>query len=456
MERDQFDTDEPATHLLTRPQVLQLASLELLVVAGPDRSVRLALAPGLVRIGTAPSSHLRLTDPTVSRLHCELTVQPDGISIVDCASKNKTIINDVAIQEAELTAGARLCLGATELRLEQGSRPVFMELSPREGFGPVIGRSPEMRRLYAIMERVAPTESTVLLLGETGTGKELVARALHEASKRAKGPFVTVDCSAIAENLVESELFGHVRGAFSGAAGDRKGLFEEANGGTLFLDEVGELPVAMQPKLLRVLEARQVRLVGGNTVRPVDVRVIAATNRSLASRVNEGAFREDLYYRLAVVELQLPPLRSRREDIPLLASHFHACFTGVEGGLPPALLPSLLMRSWPGNIRELRNAIERAVSVGDMLEGVSPSPVEQMFQSQNIAARMPVHLPFKEARVAWTEQFEKLYLTELLQRTGGNISRAAALAGIHRRSLQRLIASLGLRVAGKAPTDDDP
>jgi transcriptional regulator with PAS, ATPase and Fis domain len=279
---------------------------------------------------------------------------------------------------------------------------------------------------------------------------------VHAASRRSRGPFVTVDCGAIAENLIESELFGHVRGAFSGAHGDRKGLFEEANGGTLFLDEIAELPLALQPKLLRALETREVRRVGSNLTRPVDVRLLAATHRSLGQSVNEGSFREDLYYRLAVVEVELPPLRGRREDIAVIAQRFYERFSESDEPLPDWLAAEIQARAWSGNVRELRNFIERTVTLVRTGDRIDTPPGEAM----SAELLVPIHLPLKDARVAWMEQFERRYAEALLRRTGGNVTRAAEMAGVHRRSMQRLIASLGGRlaesIAPEAPdTDDD-
>jgi transcriptional regulator with PAS, ATPase and Fis domain len=237
-------------------------------------------------------------------------------------------------------------------------------MSEASELGELKGTSPEMRQVYAILERTAPTDSTVLIQGETGAGKDVAARSLHQTSKRRAGPFVPIDCGAIPENLIESELFGHVRGAFSGASADRIGVFEEADGGTLFLDEIGEMPVSVQPKLLRALETKSVRPVGSNSARPIDVRIVAATNRSLAECVNDGTFREDLYYRLAVIEVTLPPLRHRRADIAMLARHFHQKLDPDGKDLPEAFVELLTRRSWPGNVRELRNYIERCWSLG--------------------------------------------------------------------------------------------
>jgi transcriptional regulator with PAS, ATPase and Fis domain len=442
---------EVITRVLESSQTITVPAIELRVVDGPDRGAALGVSAGAARIGTAPGCDLRLGDPTVSRLHCEIRGRREGFSVVDLGSTNGTFVDGVRVQSAQLVSGATVRVGATVLRAEVGDQPSQVQLSRRVRFGEVIGASVEMRRIYAIMERVAPTDATVLIQGETGTGKELVARAIHDASRRAAGPFVTIDCGAIAEQLISSELFGHVKGAFSGAVEGRRGLFEEASGGTLFLDEIGELPAALQPQLLRVLEAREVRPVGGNATRRVDVRVLAATHRSLAQGVNDRTFREDLYYRLAVVELALPPLRARREDILLLARHLYARFAGDDAPFPTELSSTLLGRAWPGNVRELRNFIERTVSLGWTATGAggggAPAAVPP-----GLEALVPTHLPLKEARALWTERFEVLYVSALLRRAGGNVTRAATLAGVERRSLQRIIAQHGLRDAGG---DDD-
>jgi transcriptional regulator with PAS, ATPase and Fis domain len=430
-------TSDVSTHVLEHDGWLELRSIELRVLEGPDRGIARRLDAGGMRIGTGAVADLRLADRAVSRLHCELRIVDGAVRIADSGSTNGTFVDGVKIHVAELAAGARIRVGETVLGVVAAGERCAVELSARHRFGDVIGASVEMRRLYGILEKVAPTDTAVLIQGETGTGKELVARAIHDASPRARAPFVVVDCGAIAENLIESELFGHVRGSFSGAFADRRGLFEEADGGTLFLDEIGELPPLLQPRLLRVLESFEVRRVGGNTSRRVDVRVVAATNRPLARSVNDGTFREDLYYRLAVVEVLLPPLRARREDIALLAEHFFRRYAGDKEPMPAAYLSSLTSRAWPGNVRELRNYIERSVSLGTAAAAVVSSSAAE--------PTVPIHLPLKDARAAWTEQFELLYVRSLLEKTGGNVTRAAELAGVNRRSLQRMIASLGLR-----------
>jgi len=437
--------DQLQTNLIRRQSTLELASFELAVTSGPDRGTKLPLLKGSARIGTAASNDLRLTDATVSRLHCEVSVVPSGVRVVDLGSTNGTFVNHVEITDAKVQAGAAITIGSTTIAIQQGDEPVHIPLSDRDHFGFAIGQSVEMRRVYSMIERIAPTDVTVLIEGETGTGKEVIARTIHEASNRAAQAFVVVDCGAISEHLIEAELFGHARGAFTGASEARQGLFEEANGGTIFLDEIGELPLALQPKLLRVLESRQVRRVGENAARPVDVRVLAATNRSLASNVNEGSFREDLYYRLAVMKLELPPLRSRRDDIPLLAAHFYRRATGENAELPKELIPELIGRSWPGNVRELRNFVERAACLGvgearAAMDGPSTIPLPD-----GVEALIPVDLPFKEARGAWMDRFETFYLSTLLKKTNGNVTRAAEMAGMHRRTLQRIMLSLGMR-----------
>jgi DNA-binding NtrC family response regulator len=439
------------THVIASQQSLELASVELVVVDGPDRGKKLTVAEATAVVGTAPSAQLRLSDPTVSRLHCEVQLRSEGVRLVDTGSTNGTFVDGLRVKDVYLRSGSTVRLGASALRAELGSEPFRLPLSARDRFGPLLGGSVEMRRVYAILEKVAPTDATVLIQGETGTGKEVVARAIHDASARANAPFVAVDAGAIADNLIESELFGHVRGAFSGALSDREGLFEEADGGTLFLDEIGELPLTLQPKLLRALEGRQIRRVGSNSMRAIDVRVVAATNRPLAQAVNVGAFREDLYYRLAVVEVALPPLRARRDDIPMLAQHFLQRFASSTE-LPPDLLATLLTRSWPGNVRELRNFIEQRVLVGLTAGPASARQPPRIAMPPALEALVPSDLPLKEARDAWMESFERSYVRSLLAKAGGNVTRAAEMAGVNRRYLYRMMERLDPGSA--APGDD--
>jgi transcriptional regulator with GAF, ATPase, and Fis domain len=424
---------------------LEFPQVHLQVLAGPDSGARLRLAGESARIGTGEQCTLRLKDPTVSRLHCALEVGRNSVRVVDSGSRNGTFIDGVRVRDADISAGSTVRVGATTIRVEFDDESVRVDLSDKASLGGIVGGSVEMRRVYAIIDRIAPTDATVLIQGETGTGKEVVAQAIHDLSRRAKGPFVAVDCGSITENLIESELFGHVRGAFSGAVAPRAGLFEEADGGTIFLDEIGELPPALQPKLLRVLERREVRRIGANTPKAVNVRVVAATNRDLAHGVNDGSFREDLYFRLAVVAIHLPPLRARREDIPALVQHFYERLQGGEAVAPSELVSQLMVRAWPGNVRELRNVVERSVSLGWAQGARGAATPNATVLPSGLASLVPVDLPLKEARHAWTEQFESVYVRALLEKTDGNVSRAAEQAGVNRRFLQRMMARLGIR-----------
>ncbi len=482
-------SQQDVTSRVAPAHTMRIWSVVLAVVDGPSRGARAAVGSEIARIGTADGNDLVLADRTVSRFHCELSLRGNTIILRDCGSTNGTLIDGVRVREAEIPPGTLVRIGSSAFHVELGEEPAFVEISGRTGFGELVGASVEMRRVYAILERLSHTDATLLIQGETGTGKDVAARSLHAASARADKPFVAVDCGAIPEHLVESELFGHVRGAFTGATSDRMGVFEEADGGTLFLDEIGEMPIALQPKLLRAIESRSIRRVGGGTARTVNVRIVAATNRSLASSINEGTFREDLYYRLAVVELRLPPLRARRDDIPLLAEHFYRLFVGEAGGsLPTEFLTTLIGRGWPGNVRELRNYIERSVSLGTVVPrpappgGASALPgaagaslgvlghsgalgaPEALGHSGALAAIenfVALHLPLKEARDAWTKTFELAYVRAMLRTVGGNVTRAAERAGVSRRFLQRMVARLGIKAAdagddkARPPSDHD-
>jgi DNA-binding NtrC family response regulator len=414
------------------------------VAKGPDAG-KVAELPGLaVRIGTSKDCDFVLTDSTVSRVHLHLRVERDSIRVLDAGSRNGTRIDGTEVRDAYARPDSLIVLGATTLRLRMLSDVVELPLSPRERFGRLVGRSIAMRRVFSVLERAAPTDSTVLVEGETGTGKELVAAGLHEASPRASGPFVVFDCSAAASTLIESALFGHVRGAFTGAVGERPGVFEEAHGGTLFLDEIGELPLELQPKLLRVLEAREVRRLGSSGARRVDVRVVAATNRSLPHEVDRGRFREDLYYRLAVITVRLPPLRERPEDIPLLVRHFESDL--ATRAQPPAPLPDSTVaafsaQSWPGNVRELRNAVDRALALGSPAQWEAQAPSAPSPTALGVSLTEPLLL----GRQRLLEAYEREYITLALQETGGNVSRAAALAGVGRKFMQQAMKRYGLR-----------
>jgi transcriptional regulator with PAS, ATPase and Fis domain len=438
------------------PRALRVLSIDLVVIEGPSRGLRVQLQEDVARVGSAPGNQLALADPTVSRAHCELRLRAETVLIKDCGSTNGTFVEGVQLREGEVKPGTAVRVGNSVFRIESAGLPSFVPVSSASSFGELIGESLEMRRVYAVLERLAGLPVTLLIEGETGTGKDVAARSLHAASPRKDGPFVPVDCGAIPENLFESELFGHVRGAFSGALHDRRGVFEEAHGGTLFLDEVGEIPLGLQAKLLRVLETRSVRRVGSNQERPIDVRIIAATNRPLAAAANAGTFREDLYYRLAVVELRMPSLRARSEDVPLLARHFFERFAPGRS-LPDSFLQTLATRAFPGNVRELRNFIERSVSLGFVEDDGAQARKElrQAVGEHGLESIVPLHLPLKDARQVWTESFEHIYVRSMLKKTNGNLTHAAELSGVNRRFLQRLVARLGLRSSEPSEADDE-
>ncbi|MDD5308049.1 MAG: sigma-54 dependent transcriptional regulator, partial [Deltaproteobacteria bacterium] len=352
------------------------------------------------------------------------------------------------ISEAVVPVGSTLVLGETRVDLRATVERFPLPLSRRQRFGELIGSSAAMRQVYALLERACEVDATVLIEGETGTGKELAARAVHSHSARAKAAFHVVDCGAIPPTLIESELFGHVRGAFTGADRDRPGAFELADRGTLFFDEVGELPLALQPKLLRALESRAVRRVGSADPVAVDVRFVAATNRSLEAEVRHGRFREDLYYRLNVFKIAMPPLREHRDDIPLFVRHFLAP-QGVSS-LPDELLTRLTQLEWRGNVRELRNAVERAVILARGGSMAAPSDRDDEDDEADLDAgkgrvgNVDASRPFKEVKNDLVVAFERAYIEQILARTSGNVSAAARESGIDRKHLERLIRKHGI------------
>jgi len=395
-----------------------------------------------VVIGSHPDCELVVDDPYVSRRHCQLSLTERGVLVKDLGSRNGTLIGPVRVVEALLPADAELVLGQARVTVTSAGEAVRVPLAPAPRFGEALGHSPVMRALFERLRRAAATDDSVLLLGESGTGKELLARAVHDASPRKDGPFVVLDCGAVAPSLIESELFGHEKGAFSGAHAARRGILESANGGTVFLDEIGELPLDLQPRLLRALESRQVRPVGANGWRPLDVRVVAATHRDVRARIAAGELREDLFYRLAVVEARVPPLRERPEDIPLLVEHLLAQRSPPTplDALPPNALELLKAHRWPGNVRELRNTLARLVLFQTLGEPAAPAPPEA-----GPAQRGPLALPFHEAREAVLEDFERRYASEHLRTHEGNVSAAARTMGVSRQFLHKLIARYGLR-----------
>jgi transcriptional regulator with GAF, ATPase, and Fis domain len=401
------------------------------------------------QIGAHRKNDLVLDDPQVSQFHCRLRAVHGAWRIEDLDSFNGTRVDGVRVRDADLPyPSCRLQLGASTVRVHAGGlRDAEDDAPMASGFGAIRGSSVEMRRLFGMLERIADSDATVLIQGESGTGKGLVANELVQHGPRKDGPLVIVDGGAIAQGLAESELFGHARGAFTGATGDRVGAFEAANGGTLFLDEVGELPLELQPKFLRALESREIRRVGETAARKVDVRVIAATNRPLEVEVNHKRFREDLFFRLSVVTLQVPPLREHIEDIPDLVMAF-AKATGVRGAealFTPEVLADLGTHPWPGNVRELRNYVERAVVLKTTPR--AKSGTFRIADRDEPAGRIDLDLSFREAKEAAIESFDRAYLGALLTWANGNVSQAARRAGMDRIHLHRLLQRYGLRLA---------
>jgi DNA-binding NtrC family response regulator len=434
------------TYVDGRAAGLNLRRCRLEIVSGPGAPSSCEIETPVIRIGARADCELQLADNRVSGVHCEIRLDERGYRLRDLESTNGTWVGGMRVMDLYISPGTVIGLGATKVRFDPLGGSVQMALATEERCGNLVGRSVRMRELFARIVRVAATETTVLVTGETGTGKELVAEAVHDLSPRAGKPFVVLDCGAIPLNLVESELFGHERGAFTGAATAYAGAFERAHGGTIFLDEIGELPLDLQPKLLRVLERREVRRVGGSKMVATDIRVVAATNRDLAVEVNRGRFREDLYYRLAVAHLRVPALRERKEDIPLLVEHFAAALA-AKRGVSAEALELMARHDWPGNVRELRNVVERAV----VLEETAPRPVAATPGSALPAAAGELHvpidvsIPFKTAKGDLVEEFERRYITALLEAHGGNISAAARAAGLDRMSIHKILNRLGLR-----------
>jgi transcriptional regulator with PAS, ATPase and Fis domain len=418
------DSSRPSTIAIkTRdPAAYHTARLIVMPGNGPEKSLVLGVAH--VRIGAGSSNDVVIEDQHASRFHCELRKTDEGWLLRDLGSLNGTRVGDVAIKEGLLHSGATITVGETRIRfLADDGRAEEIAVSPHHSFGDVVGRSVRMREVFGVLERIAATDLTVLIGGETGSGKDVMARAIHKASGRGKGPFVVFDCAAVAPNLIESELFGHVKGAFTGADANREGAFERANGGTLFLDEIGELSIELQPKLLRALEQRRVKAVGGQKEIPIDVRIIAATHRNLEQKVKEGSFRQDLFFRLSVVTVQVPALRHRVEDLPVLVETVLVSL-GKAVGISPETMRILETYDWPGNVRELRNVIESAAAVcdGDQIE-----PRHLMFFKPRRRDPTMEKLPLAGKTL---ESIEKNAIQQTLEQCGGNKTKAAKQLGI--------------------------
>ncbi len=443
-----------------RPTTLHLRKCKLVIERDDGTVAEYIFDQPEVTLGAMDDNDVVVDDETVSRYHCRIFQDQSAYLIQDLDSTNGTFINRVRVKEAFLKPGCTVTLGKSDVRFQSLDERVEIQPANRETFGRIVGTSTRMREIFGILERIAPTGATVIIEGETGTGKEVVARTVHEESRRADKPFVVFDCGAVPENLIESELFGHEKGSFTGAIMARQGLFEIAQGGTIFLDELGELSLDLQPKLLRALEQREIRRVGSNKPIKVDVRVVAATNRNLEEEVKAGRFREDLYNRLSVVRLMLPPLRERVEDIPMLAKHFLAVGefnlnpdrTPQAKGISRDALDALMSYQWPGNVRELLNVIERACAYADseylhlehlpeQISGIGIVRRRASAGSSTAKDRVDRSLdkPFKEAKEAWVSSFERDYIVSLLKKNSYNISHAAREADIDRKYFRKLM-----------------
>jgi len=438
---------------------IALRGFTLDVVEGPGRGQRTEATGKRCILGVHPSCDLVLADPAVSRFHCELTSGERRVRIRDLGSSNGTIVDGLRIRDADLRGGSLIRIGRSVIRFQYLGRSTHLALSQRTRFGVVVGCSVSMRHLFSLLERAAASDLTILLQGETGTGKTATARSIHMESARQQGPLVLVDCSTLPGNLLESELFGHEKGAFTGAYGRRVGAFEEADGGTLFLDEIGELPLDLQTKLLGVLENREIRRLGSNRGQTVNVRVIAATNRDLRAEVNIGRFREDLYYRLSVIDIELPPLRERVDDLPALAESLlqreGVSVERIAQLLTPGMLRTLQGSAWPGNVRELRNYLQRCLIFGPDMPDADPppsllSPAEPPGLNLDaadagggvaVARGIPIDITrtFSDARQNALVAFEQGYIVALMRAHDGKVSRAADAAGINRTYLYRLL-----------------
>jgi transcriptional regulator with PAS, ATPase and Fis domain len=450
-----FD-DDRSTRAASLDEIhrVRLKSARVRVVAGPDARAEATVGPAGIFIGSGTGCDLRLSDPRVSRRHLELRAEEGGVRAVDRASLNGTFLGSARVHDLLLVESTTLHLGGTTIAVDLLAEPLDVRFSSRTRFGDAIAHSQSMRHVFSLLEQAARGDVTVLLEGESGTGKEVLAHGVHAESARRDGPFVVVDCGAMPENLVESELFGHEKGAFTGAVGARVGAFEQADGGTLFLDEIGELPLESQPKLLRALESRSFRRVGGSKTITVDVRIVAATNRRLREAVRRKEFREDLFYRLAVVHVAVPRLADRKDDVALLAESFLRRATRDEGANLPADLGRLLASyDWPGNARELRNVIERfatfrtadarvlfgardaggGAGAGAGARGETDAP----FDFAELEG-----LPYHEAKQRLVEAFHRTVLVRAVERAGGQVPRAAELLGIPKASLYRMLQEL--------------
>jgi two-component system response regulator GlrR len=439
-------TDRDTTLItLADPHTARMPQLRLRAKLKDGTTIDVALGVSAVVVGKDEACDIVLDDPKVSRRHCEIRLTEAGPVLRDLGSKNGTFLQGVALREAVLAPGVTVSAGVCELTVEVAGAPLSVPLSIEARFGDALGGSLVMRQLFEQLRRAAASDATILLTGESGTGKELLARAIHEHSPRKDGPFAVFDCSVADAALLSAELFGHEKGAFTDAKTAKKGVLAEADGGTLFIDEVGELPMDLQPKLLRALEARKYRPLGCTEWRSFDARVVAATHRNLRARVAAGQFREDLYYRLAVVEAKVPPLRERRDDIPLLAAKMLAASAGGPREVAKEVLSLLSAHDWPGNVRELRNVVTRLVLFPDAPLDLPVSPAGPR-DALGLGSLLGLNL--SDARKTVVARFERAYVEAKLNEAGGNVTRTAERMGITRQRLYDLMEQHGITRRG--------
>ena len=442
---DSSNQDRRKTRMLTDEGLIPSIARQkyaLRIKRGPDVGKEYLTARPKITVGSAELCNLVLDDTTISAKHFEINLTRAGHVITDLKSTNGTRLNGVKVLQAVLQPGSAVDVGKTRILFDLLDDAEQVMLYPENEFQGLLGESVRMREIFMVLDQVAGTEGTVLIQGETGTGKELVAQAIHNHSPRRERPLMVLDCGAVSKSLLESELFGHTRGAFTGAASERAGAFEAARGGTIFLDEIGEMDLDLQPKLLRVIESRQVKRLGSNSFTPVDIRLVAATNRDLEQEVTMGRFREDLFYRLAVVPVRIPPLRERKEDIPLLATRFYAALTNnPEAELPGELLGRFRDYHWPGNVRELKNMVERYTFMPStpLSALLRYRPPREDQQEDLLGRLLSENLPYSQLKEKLAEMFEKKYILKILNESGGNVSAASRAAGMTRRHLQRLM-----------------
>ncbi|MEZ4405120.1 MAG: sigma 54-interacting transcriptional regulator [Polyangiales bacterium] len=433
-------------HTESLPGVKTGAAVQLVVIEGPDAGRAATVGSSPLLVGTGDDCALVLTDDRASRRHLSVAAEGAGFVVRDLGSTNGTVYEASSITEARVGLGATLKVGRSYLRLQPVARPVEVTPSRSRSFGELVGESLAMREVFAVLELAAKGDVTVLLEERRARARSS-RRGRCTTRARRRGPFVAVDCGALPESLLESELFGHVRGAFTGASNTRAGAFARADGGTLFLDELSGVSASVQSRLLRAVETRRVRPVGSDAEREVDVRVVAASRHDLSTAVADGSFRADLYYRLSVLRVVLPPLRARREDIaPIVRAMLSR--RGVEPGpIEGPNLDRLLAHDWPGNVRELRNVIDRALALSPGAAGFAGlrvnAPGEASAESDE-GVPVRVELPWAEAKAIAVEGFERRYLAALMARSGGSLSAASRASGVDRKHLRALLKRHGM------------